>query len=219
MKNAASSSKKTATSKQTTTKTTTRKRKPAEPTPEELLRAALAPYVNLRRLQYLVAREPEAIQHALLVEQPPLEVQAIMNVLAAVLLPQQGERIEKSSDVAALLLMEMSQLTREELRVIYLSSRNYIQAIKTVAHGNFNSVGVRQVELFHEAVRRNSYAIIVVHNHPNGDPTPSPEDLYLTRQTQELGIRLGVKLLDHIVIGRGRWVSIAEEYPMVLREE
>lgn len=218
MKNAASSSKKAATNKQGTNKTT-RKRKPAEPTPEQLLRAALEPYVNLRRLQYLAAREPEAIQHALLVEQPPLEVQAMMNVLAAVLRPLQGEQIEKSADVAALLLMEMGQLTREELRVIYLSSRHYIQTIKTVAYGNFNQVGVRQVELFHEAVRRNSYAIIIVHNHPTGDPTPSPEDLYLTRQTQELGARLGVKVLDHLVIGRGRWVSIAEEYPMVMREE
>lgn len=217
MKNAASSTKKpTASSKKTTT---TRKRKPATPTPEQILREALAPYVSLRRLQYLAARDPGAIHTALLTEQVPPEVQAIMNVLAAVLRPMDGEQITQPRDVAAALLVEMSTLTREELRVVYLSSRNYVQTIKTVGYGDFKQVAFRTIELFHEAARRNSYAIIMVHNHPNGDPTPSPEDLYITRKAQELGAKLGVRVLDHLVIGRGQWVSIAEEYAGVMREE
>ncbi|HEY0603187.1 MAG TPA: JAB domain-containing protein [Herpetosiphonaceae bacterium] len=210
MKNATSSPKKT---------TTTRKRKPATPTPEQILRTALEPYVNLRKLQHLAAREPQAIQQALLVDQPPPEVQSILNVLAAVLRPMPGEQITQPADVAALLMVEMGALTQEELRVVYLSSRNYVQAIKTIAYGNSRNLTFRPVELFHEAILRNSFAIIMVHNHPTGDPTPSSEDLYLTRQMQELGDKLGVKVLDHMVIGRGRWVSIAEEYPAIMRQE
>ncbi|HEY0739378.1 MAG TPA: JAB domain-containing protein [Herpetosiphonaceae bacterium] len=210
MKNAASSPKKT---------TATRKRQPATPTQQQILRTALAPYVNLRKLQHLAAHEPEEIHTALLTEQPPPEVQAIMQVLAAVLRPIEGEQITEPRHVAAALLVEMGLLTREELRVIYLSSRNYVQTIKTIAYGNFKEVSIRPIELFHEAARRNSFAIIMVHNHPTGDPTPSSEDLYLTRQMQELGDKLGVKVLDHMVIGRGRWVSIAEEYPAIMRHE
>lgn len=217
MKNAPSSTKKPAAASEKTT--TTRKRKPATPTPEQILRAALEPYVSLRRLQQLAAREPEAIQQALLVDQPPPEVQALLHVLAAVLRPMPGEQITTPADVAALLLVEMGALTQEELRVVYLSSRHYVQTIKTIAYGSSKNVRVRPVELFHEAIRRNSFAIIMAHNHPPGDPTPSPEDLYMTRQVRELGDKLGVKVLDHLVIGRGEWVSIAEEYPVVMGQE
>ncbi|MBV9788095.1 MAG: hypothetical protein JOZ51_07980 [Chloroflexi bacterium] len=218
MKNAASSSKQAATTKQaTTTKKTTRKRKPAEPTPEQVLRAALAPYVSVRRLQYLAARDVSALHTALIIDQPPPEIQAIINVLAAVLRPVPGEYIEQAADVAALLMVEMGMLTQEQLRVVYLTSTYRVQTIKTIYQGNLQSINIRTIELFHEAVRRNSGAIILVHNHPSGDPSPSAEDLFVTQDAAELGRMLGVKVVDHLVIGRGEWVSIAEKFPMVLK--
>lgn len=209
MKNAASSSKKP---------TTARKRKPAAPTPEQILRDALAPYISLRRLRHFIARDVDAIQEALIADQPPPEVQAIMNVLAAVLRPLPGERIDQPSDVAALLLVEMGALIQEQLRVVYLSTKGRVQAIKTIYQGSLKEIPIRPIELFYEAVRRNSSAIILVHNHPSGDPTPSAEDMFITQHAQALGKMLGVKVLDHLVIGRGTWVSISEEFPMVLEQ-
>ncbi|MBW1873264.1 MAG: hypothetical protein JRJ19_14435, partial [Deltaproteobacteria bacterium] len=69
---------------------------------------------------------------------------------------------------------------------------------------------VRVGELFREAIRRNAAAIIVAHNHPSGDPTPSPEDITLTRQVVEAGELLNIGVLDHLVLGRRRWVSLKE---------
>ena len=79
-----------------------------------------------------------------------------------------------------------------------------------VYRGSLNSSQVRVGELFKDAVRRTSAAIIVVHNHPSGDPTPSPDDVALTRAVIEAGRLLDIEVLDHLVIGRGRWVSLKE---------
>jgi len=73
-----------------------------------------------------------------------------------------------------------------------------------------NSAQVRVGEVFRDAVRRNSTAMIVAHNHPSGDPTPSPEDILVTRQIVEAGKLLDVDVLDHLIIGRGRYVSMRE---------
>lgn len=69
---------------------------------------------------------------------------------------------------------------------------------------------MRVGEVFRDAVRRNSTAVIVAHNHPSGDPTPSPEDILVTRQIVEAGKLLDVEVMDHIVCGRGRWLSMRE---------
>ena len=127
-------------------------------------------------------------------------------------LESSGERpaIHSPADAAALVQYEMSALEQEELRVMLLNTRNRVQDIIQVYRGSLNSSQVRVGELFKPAVRRNAAAILVVHNHPSGDPTPSPDDVALTRAVVEAGQLLDIEVLDHLVIGRGRWVSLKE---------
>lgn len=124
--------------------------------------------------------------------------------------PEQRPQISSPSDVANLLMVEMSHLEQEHLRVVLLNTKNFVQKIHTVYVGTINSSAVRVGEVFKEALRTNAAALIVVHNHPSGDPTPSPEDAQVTRQLVEAGKLLDVDVLDHLVIGMGRWVSLRE---------
>ncbi len=124
--------------------------------------------------------------------------------------PEEQPVITSPADAARLVQYEMSALEQEELRVLLLDTRNRVQKISTVYRGSLNSSQVRVGEVFKEAIRSNAAAIIVVHNHPSGDPSPSPEDVAITRAIREAGKLLDVKVLDHLVIGRGRFVSLKE---------
>lgn len=124
--------------------------------------------------------------------------------------PEERPAIHSPGDAAELVLYEMSALEQEELRVMHLDVRNRVNAIVPVYRGTTNSSHVRVGELFRDAVRRNSVSIILVHNHPSGDPTPSPDDLAVTRQILEAGRILDIKVLDHLVIGDSRWVSLKQ---------
>jgi DNA repair protein RadC len=119
-------------------------------------------------------------------------------------------QIRSPADVAQLLMLEMGHLDQEQLRVVLLDTKNRVQRIHTVYIGTLNSSNVRVAEVFKEAVRLNAAAIVVVHNHPSGDPTPSPEDVLITRQLAEAAKLLEVDLLDHLVICRTRYVSLRE---------
>jgi len=105
---------------------------------------------------------------------------------------------------------EMSALEQEHLRVILLDTRNRVIDIVEIYHGSLNSAQVRVAELFKPAIQRMSAAIILVHNHPSGDPTPSPDDVAVTRAVVQAGRLLDIDTLDHLVIGRGRFVSLKE---------
>jgi DNA repair protein RadC len=124
--------------------------------------------------------------------------------------PEQRPQISCPADVANLLMVEMSHLEQEHLRVVLLNTKNHVLKIPTVYIGSINSSAVRVGELFKEALKLNAAALIVVHNHPSGDPTPSPEDIAVTRQLIEAGTLLDVTVLDHLVIGQGQWVSLRE---------
>jgi DNA repair protein RadC len=119
-------------------------------------------------------------------------------------------QIKSPTDVANLLLLEMSHLDQEQLRVVLLDTKNRVQAISTVYVGSVNSAQIRVGEVFRDAVRRNSTAAIVAHNHPSGDPSPSPEDILVTRQIVEAGKLLDIEILDHLIVGRGRYTSMRE---------
>ena len=118
--------------------------------------------------------------------------------------------IHSPADAANLVEFEMSALEQEELWVLLLNTRNQVLDIVKVYKGSLNSSQVRVGELFRTAVRQNSAALILVHNHPSGDPTPSPDDVALTRAVVEAGRLLDIEVLDHLVIGQGRWVSLKE---------
>lgn len=124
--------------------------------------------------------------------------------------PDERPTVHSPADAAALVQYEMSALEQEELRVILLDTRNRVLHIETVYRGSVNSSQVRVGELFKAAVRRNAVAIIVCHNHPSGDPTPSPDDVAVTRAIVQAGKLLDINLLDHLVIGQGRYVSMKD---------
>ncbi len=112
--------------------------------------------------------------------------------------------------VANLLMAEMSHLEQEHFRVLYLDTRNRLLGSDTLYVGSLNTAHVRVAEVFREAIKRNCAVLIVAHNHPSGDPTPSPEDVRVTRELRQAGDLLGIEVTDHLVIGRGRWMSLRE---------
>lgn len=118
--------------------------------------------------------------------------------------------INSPADAAALVSYEMAALEQEHLRVILLDRRNRVLDKVEVYKGSVNSSQVRVGEVFKEAIRRNASAVIVIHNHPSGDPTPSPDDVAVTRAITQAGKLLDVEVLDHLVIGQGKWVSMKE---------
>ncbi len=124
--------------------------------------------------------------------------------------PQERPQVRSPADAANLLMLEMSLLAQEQMRVILLDSKNRVLAIPTVYQGSLNTSLIRVGELFREAIRQNCAAIIVVHNHPSGDPTPSPEDVLVTKQIVEAGKLLDIEVLDHLIIGQQRYVSLKE---------
>lgn len=125
--------------------------------------------------------------------------------------PEIKPSISKPEDVASLLMYEMSALEQENLRVINLNTKNEVIDIDKLYQGSLNSSTVRIAEVFKGAVRRNAAGIIVVHNHPSGDPTPSTDDIVVTRAIIEAGRLLEVDVLDHVVIGQGKFISMKEK--------
>jgi DNA repair protein RadC len=124
--------------------------------------------------------------------------------------PEERASVRNPADAAELVRYEMSALDQEELRVILLDTRNRVIGKVTVYRGSLNSSQVRVGEVFKPAIRASAAAIIVVHNHPSGDPTPSPDDVTVTRSIVSAGKLLDVDVLDHLVIGQGRFVSLKE---------
>lgn len=124
--------------------------------------------------------------------------------------PDARVRIAAAADVARLLAPEMAPLDQEHLRVVLLTTRHDVLAVHEVYKGSVNQSQVRPAEVFREAIRRNAPAVVVVHNHPSGDPAPSPDDIHLTRQLVQAGRLLDVRLVDHIVIAQHGWVSLRE---------
>jgi DNA repair protein RadC len=122
--------------------------------------------------------------------------------------PASDWRVRAPADLAERLMPAMGHLEHEELRSVLLNTKNTVTGMVTVYAGNLAGSSVRVGEVFREAVRRQSAAMVVIHNHPSGDPSPSAEDLRITREMSEAGRLLDIELLDHLVIGHGRWVSL-----------
>ena len=124
--------------------------------------------------------------------------------------PEERPSINSPADAADMVRYEMSALEQEHLRVILLDRRNRVLEIVEMYKGSVNSSQIRVGEVFKEAVRKNASAIVVVHNHPSGDPTPSPDDVAVTRAIVQSGKLLDIEVLDHLVIGEGKWISMKE---------
>lgn len=139
-------------------------------------------------------------------------LKAALEIGRRLLLSAGNERfqIRSPTDVAQLMQLEMSHLDQEQLRAICLDTKNRVQKVHIVYVGSVNTALIRIGEVFKEALKLNSTAIIVVHNHPSGDSTPSAEDVLVTRQIIEAGQLLDIDVLDHLVIGQGQFTSMRE---------
>lgn len=129
------------------------------------------------------------------------------------LLAPPDERVQISSPGDAAQLLQPLLLGREQefLLVLLLDTRNRVIGLPVeVYHGSLNTSLIRVGEVFKDAIRANAAGVIIAHNHPSGDPTPSPEDVAVTRALREAGKLLDIEVLDHLVIGNPRWVSLKE---------
>ncbi len=122
-----------------------------------------------------------------------------------------GPSITCPEDVQRLLGEEMGALCQEQVRVLLLDRRNRVVAQRTIYQGNAFSSVVRPAEVLRPAVVEGLPHLIVAHNHPSGDPTPSPQDLQVTKDLREAADLLGLKLLDHVVIGANEVVSLKDQ--------
>jgi DNA repair protein RadC len=125
-------------------------------------------------------------------------------------LPDDRPLISSPQSVADLVMYDMAALLQENLWVILLDMKNRLMAIEKLYVGSLNSSTVRIGELFRGAIQRSAASVILVHNHPSGDPTPSPEDIAMTRAAIQAGKLLDIAVLDHLVIGQGKFTSIKD---------
>ena len=130
----------------------------------------------------------------------------------ASLAPEERAQIACPQDAANLVVAEMAVLPQEHLIVLLLNTRNQVVGKREIYIGTVNSSAVRPAEVLRPAIRENAPSMIVVHNHPSGDPTPSGEDVAVTRDLIAAGKLMDIELLDHLVIGQGgRFVSLKEK--------
>lgn len=119
--------------------------------------------------------------------------------------------IKSANDVCNLMMEEVRYLKKEIFKAILLDTKNQVLKVVDVSIGSLNSSIVHPREVFSEAVKCGCNSIIFVHNHPSGDPTPSAEDLQTTQRLESAGNILGIKVLDHIIIGDGKYISFKEK--------
>lgn len=119
--------------------------------------------------------------------------------------------VSSPADAAALLMEKMRYLEQEHFRVVLLNTKNHVIAVEPITMGGLNASVIQPREVFREAVRRGAACLIMAHNHPSGDPAPSPEDIRVTETAVEAGRLLGIEVLDHLIIGDNRYVSFREE--------
>ena len=118
--------------------------------------------------------------------------------------------IRHPSDTLPILEAELSELAYERFVALALNTKNHLTAVLPVSSGSLNASIVHPRELFQRAILANAASIIVCHNHPSGDPTPSPEDIALTRKLVEAGQLLDIPILDHVILGYGKYSSFKE---------
>lgn len=123
---------------------------------------------------------------------------------------KEKKKITSPLDVVEFFMAEMEHLKKEHFKIVMLDTKNQIIATEEVSVGNLNSSIVHPREVYKEAIKRSSASIILVHNHPSGDPTPSKEDINITRRLVECGELLGIRVLDHVIIGKKRHISLKE---------
>ncbi len=125
--------------------------------------------------------------------------------------PFSDERpIRSADDVARRMRVKLDGLDREEVWVLLLDTKHRVRGTHVISIGHLSGAPVHPRELFKEAIRRSAAAVVAVHNHPSGDPTPSPDDWALTKRLRQVGDVIGIELLDHVILGDNTHVSMRE---------
>lgn len=140
-----------------------------------------------------------------------LAVGELVRRISKVVLLKERDKISSPNDIAKILMKDMVFLKQEVLKLVMLDTKNNIIGLKDVFVGSLNTSIVHPREIFKEALKRSSSSIIVCHNHPSGDPTPSKEDIDITIRLKECGRIIGIDLLDHLIIGKNQYVSLKEK--------
>ena len=123
---------------------------------------------------------------------------------------KQKTKIAAPNEVAQLFMEELRYKKEEHFKVVFLDAKSKILGEETISQGSLTAAIVHPREVYKKAVSRAAYSIIVMHNHPSGDPSPSKEDIGITKRLQEAGNLMGIPLLDHIIIGDGVYMSLKE---------
>lgn len=140
------------------------------------------------------------------------QIAATIELCRRVCDPHERERqIILTAEDAANFIADMALLDQEHVRVILLDSSRQVVVAPTLYIGTLTASVLRISEVFREAITRNCAALILAHNHPSGDPTPSPQDIELTQALATAGQLLEIEFVDHLIIARGRWVSLREQ--------
>jgi DNA repair protein RadC len=119
--------------------------------------------------------------------------------------------IRSPQDAATYLMADMTALLQEHFVVLFLNVKNQIIHKQTIFIGSLNASIVHPREIFREAVKRSAASLVCAHNHPSGNPAPSPEDIEVTKRIQEAGYIIGIELLDHVIIGDHQFISLKEK--------
>jgi DNA repair protein RadC len=119
--------------------------------------------------------------------------------------------VKTPQDVAEFVMEDMRYLKKEYLKLVLLNTKNMVVSVKDVSIGSINSSIVHPREIFIEAIKYSCSSIVICHNHPSGDPSPSQEDINITKRIYEAGKIIGIELIDHIIIGDGKYISLKEK--------
>lgn len=175
----------------------------------QLAQRILSTYGGLRGLARVTADELRSFNGLGKAKAAQILAALALGQRVSMLQPEQRPEIHRAED-AARLLMDMGHLTQEQVRVMLLDSQRRVMHIQTVYIGTVNMSVLRIAEIYREAIVRNSPAVIVAHNHPSGDTTPSPEDVEMTRALRDAATVLDIQLIDHLIIGQNRWSSLRD---------
>jgi len=173
------------------------------------LREAIEPYMDVPKLRQL-ASDQGKLEEALRTGDIPEEISWLLSLLATVLKPIGRDQVKSPRDIASYLQVRMGHECQEQLCVACLNTKNRVQKIHTVYKGNVNSSMIRAAEVYREPVRLNSVAILIAHQHPSGDCTPSPEDVLVTRELRQAGTIFDIELLDSLIVSPSNYVSLRE---------
>lgn len=124
---------------------------------------------------------------------------------------EEGFRLLEPESVARYYMQEMRHMTVEKVMVVFIDSKNKVLNEKILSTGTINATIISPREIFLNALKYNATYIIMLHNHPSGDPSPSKEDINTTKRIKDAGLLIGIKLMDHIIIGDNKYISLKEQ--------